>query len=114
MPFKKGPDPRRETRGRKKGAVKGGAQCKAWADMYGFSFLMRVAEGREKFTTTRIDHEGYEREVITAASATLRTEVAQYLIDRAYGRPSQAIAVGDANGEPLTVQVVHYGKEQLK
>lgn len=57
------------------------ARCKAWADRYGFKFLERVAEGKEK------DVNGFGE--VVAVNLKLRVECAQYLVDRGYGRPAQ-------------------------
>lgn len=58
------------------------ARCKAWADKYGFRFLERVAEGKEK----DVNVNGKKIQI----GARLRVETAEYLIDRGYGRAMQA------------------------
>lgn len=84
-PFKKGQP---GGPGRPPGSRNGSGICKDWADRFGFDFLMRVAEGTELFTEKRLDSKG--KETVTSRTPYLseRTQVATYLIDRAYGKPT--------------------------
>lgn len=74
--------------GRPLGSRNGSNVCKDWADRYGFDFLMRVAEGSEMFEERRINDKGEEKVTKRNAYVSERTSAAQYLIDRAYGKPT--------------------------
>lgn len=61
------------------------ARCKAWADTVGLPYLERLAAGQ--IPGCAGDH-------------VLRAKVAEYLVDRGYGRPQQSHDL-TSDGEPV-------------
>jgi hypothetical protein len=102
MPFKKGGP---AGPGRPTGSKSGSTVCKEWADKFGFAFLMRVAEGKELFETRSVDSKGKETVTKRTAGVGERTQVATYLIDRAYGKPT-AMIEADINARVTLAQLV--------
>ena len=92
MPFKKGQSG--NPGGRKAGSLRGAAQAKEWVDAEGFDFLISVARGEKVFKREVLKKDGSVDKVIHfCPPAQMQIEVATYLTDRAYGRPSQSSKV---------------------
>lgn len=86
--------------GRPKGSKNGSSFAKDWADRFGLAFMGQVAEGKIK------DVSVFGKP--TEATLRLRCDVAQYLIDRGYGKPTQAHELAGKDGGPLTVNIVSF------
>lgn len=71
-------------------------------------FLARVANGDE--TEPHIVRSGGDVSIEESApSIHDRLRAVEMLLDRAYGKPAQAVELGGAGGGPLTIQIVNYG-----
>lgn len=68
-------------------------------------FVMRVAVGEE--TEQHVTKEG---DVVDVAPSTHdRLRAVEMLLDRGFGKPAQAVELGGADGQPLTVNLITYG-----
>lgn len=76
--------------GRGKGTLSGATRAKQWAEKEGgWDLIIRMVQGIEPNFTR---------------SAAVRADLAKYLIDRAYGKASQAVELSGPNGGPIDVR----------
>lgn len=83
--------------GRPPGSKNGSTRAIEWAEKYGWQFLCDVAMGKPVFahevrakdgTIKRVEHR--------PAGEGTRTDISKYLMDRAYGKPTQATELSGA------------------
>ena len=91
---------RRSDRPAKRRIVK---RCKDWAEKFGFEFLERIAEGKEKEVSKK------------KANLKLRAHVAMYLVDRGHGRIPQPLDLSGLDlPAPLNIDFSGISKQDLR
>ena len=91
--------------GRPKGSGRN-QKCRAWAETYGVDFLIRVAEGKEKFDF--VTEQGKRLKV--PASERTRIDAAKYVIDHGLGKAPQAVEHSGEDGGDIVIKFLPFQK----